>query len=151
MKNELERYKEALEVAKDALISRTLGPYPSGLRKEDYDALERISKALNPPPDMETVEVVRWECEKCGYSYKKEPLNNICIHPRENHTHPSCTTFIKLTGTFERAKPQPVERSMEILLCKHDGVLAVQILGDGTCDDLADMTEGKRCNLTWEE
>lgn len=99
MKTELERYKEALNVALAYLKA-----YPSSFR----EPLRDINAILNPPPEMETIEVKRWECKTCGEMFKSQAVNG---------GNPCCwgmDTLIPLTGTFQRPKAQPVERSVSV-------------------------------------
>lgn len=67
-----------------------------------------VNAILNPEPEMEDVEIVRWECPKC---------NAVRIDPKFILDH-SCEVvaadLIKLTGTVQRPKPQPVEKRVSV-------------------------------------
>jgi len=69
---ELERYKEAVRVAKVGL-AMVATVDTDGLCDTGYppqyvaeDTIESIDAILNPPPVYEDVTVERWECQKCG-------------------------------------------------------------------------------------
>jgi hypothetical protein len=54
MKTELERYKEALEVAKRALHPNGCGMLIA------HEAFRKIDSILNPPPEMETITIEQY-------------------------------------------------------------------------------------------
>ena len=107
---ELERYKEAVRVARDELhtiystAEVTDGKLTSACAEKAYDEINRI---LNPPPVYEEVTVERWECAKCGAVHKPEDHRDYCCNiPRSDG--------IPLTGTRRVQVAQKVERSVTV-------------------------------------
>jgi len=98
MKTELERYKEVVELAKTKIFAL-------GDREALFQFDADVNAILNPPPEMETVEVdlgTRWMQVQRGEIYQQEPAD----HAKYLYQK------VKLTGTFTHPKPQPVMRSV---------------------------------------
>ena len=126
---ELERYKEAVRVAREALDQIATSQIASRETIVEY-ANEKIKQAdaiLNPPPVFEDVTVERWECDVCGRVRQTDTCNDLCLcHMTGND--PQKWTFTKLTGTRRVQVAQKVERSVSVaarinLIGDVDGVL----------------------------
>lgn len=104
---ELERTKRALSVAKRCIdaCTRCVDIPTVGAVAKEYLAL--INSILHPPPEMETVPVTNWVCQGCDFVLRAEPgeENEGCCHN---------TNFVKLTGSYQRLKKQPVEKSVTV-------------------------------------
>lgn len=118
MKTELERYKDALAVAMSCF-----SPYPGTFRP----IVTEIESILNPPPEMERVEVTRWTFGDGCDTFSSEE------EARDNATYSG--EVYKLTGTRQIAKPQKVERSVRLNISRN----GVWRWPDGTPKHDADM------------
>ena len=126
MKTELERCKEALQVAIEELGTKNRHTLEKTCEAASVEALERMDKILNPPVEMETFKVVRWYCPKCN--------STDC----ETGGHES----VKLTGTYPRPKKQPVERSASVAFTTN---------GWERCDGEWREVSGKTGTFIWVE
>ena len=149
--NELGRTKRALEVAIVAMNKAY------NLATHQWLALElhNINRILNPPQEMETVEVKKW-------LVINEHGDAICAYqdsgqPRDHYPHPQYQV-VEVNGTFQRPKPRPVERSVNVEAHVVDGTgafMAGSILSMDNCPLLESFTEchGKTGTLTftWQE
>jgi len=156
---ELERYKEAVRVAREELgkmmVSWAMTP---ACREQATCIVTQINTIINPPPVYEDVTVERWVCNTCdkggmSTAYKSEP--KICSYSSEDY---NCNgkEFTKLTGTRRVQVAQKVERSVSV-------EARVNVSGDpyGFLNDVASCipfhdrpeTHGKTGTLTftWEE
>lgn len=121
MKTELERCKEALQVAIEELGTKNRHTLEKTCEAASVEALERMDKILNPPVEMETFKVVRWYCPKCNST--------------DCETGGHFFESVKLTGTYPRPKKQPVERSVPVTL---ESTLSGHVVA--TFDALADRS-----------
>lgn len=141
MKTELERAERALGVAVDTLKSISQGSCPTWLRTECYGALESVGAILNPPPEMESVEVVRWTFgDGCDtFATEDEACDNAT---RSGEVY-------KLTGFRHRPKPQPVERSVSgPVEWVREGINAIPLSSGAPYFDF-DAVVGKTGTLTF--
>lgn len=106
MKSELERTKEALEVALGSLHA-SVGGYrnvPSAKA-----TLDKIDAILNPPPEMEEVKIECWyvpsQPASKGFFTDLELAKRCCV-PGEA---PTCATV-----TYQQLKPQPKIQRVEV-------------------------------------
>ncbi len=76
---------------------------------------DQIMAILAPEPEMETVVVNRWECRTCGHIHLSNPLIDGCSCMSADYIS-IATDFISITGTFQRPKPKPVDRSAKLTL-----------------------------------
>lgn len=150
---ELERYKRAVAHLKLQLEDKHCS----------FDAYQEMFRTvdaiLNPLPEMEEVEVVRWMCTTCDETYDFRPVTSECGAKLNEHGG-ECngTEYVKLTGTFQRPKPQPVERSVSVdvrVKASSGGDKGQPILPSGYYATFQDFPEchGKTGTLTftWTE
>jgi len=112
MKSEIERYKEALKSAVDFIVK--FDPSLGG------PTLKHIDCLVNPLPEMETVEVTQYSV----YT----PKNGGCLgtyHTKEEASRVMSPGFemVKLTGSYQRPKKQPVEKSVSGLISGRRGMV----------------------------
>lgn len=107
MLSELERYKRALE-----WIAR--------VNAMDCEYREMAQRALiPPPPEMEEVEVVHWAIYERGLF--------VCTVDDPKHIGAN-QMAVKLIGSYQQEKPQPVERSVKVKAAiAKDGRIQVDI------------------------
>ncbi len=105
-KTELEKTKEALEIAVDALRDA----YDTGRNQIISVKLASISAILAPDPvEIETVELVRWESQNpAGYPEWTTFSDDADDWRREGRR------VVELTGSFTRPKKQPVVKRVSI-------------------------------------
>ena len=111
----LERTEKALAVAEANL--KSIASYRGTFGEQANNALKGIADILNPPPEMETVEVKRVGI----YHVKTGEFNcsvteEIASKPSFIKEWPGCVA-IPLTGTYQRPKPAPVERFAIVTFC----------------------------------
>lgn len=122
MKTELERCKEALAVARHAMaILANVQPGESPFQlitayQKDIDTI------LNPPPEMEEVELVSWAIIAPSGFIETTSTNEGL--QRDQVGNPNSPFYgyqvVPLTGTIKRPKKQPVERSVTAVGVKFD-------------------------------
>lgn len=156
---ELERYKEAVEVLLDAVNElRHRGcvhhDRPEEIRYFADITRVKVSTILNPPPEMEEVEVVRYECATCGW-VSGRVTDEVKECPCGTSQHKE---FIKLTGTYKRPVPQKVEKSVSIKAKVADGSSALGPGDVAQCDDTFSFIDHPECHgkhgtltFTWQE
>ena len=135
-KSELERYKEAL-----AWVLGSPLPGSSQLVKVS------VHQILDPPPEMETVEEVRWfnvgvhgvewDCPWATYDRAKIQATEACIA--------TVSAVIK----FQRPKPQPVERISQGVVSGRSGMVPTIHVTIPGMHDVPPM--GADVTITWEE
>lgn len=129
---ELERYKKALDWVLGSPLAGS-----SQLVKVSIDEI------LNPPPEFETVEVVRWETTNrhgCPeWSTFADDAENWRKEGRE---------VIELTGTFQRPKPVKVERSAEGVVSGRGGMVPTIYV---TIPQGGAPMPGEAVTVTWQE
>lgn len=137
MKTELERYKEALRVAALALDNMIGHGYNTFIRETQSE----IDAILNPQPEMEMVEVVKW----VPFNSAGIPSSNVLYDTEDAAKFAShCKgQVVKVVGTYQRPKPQKVERSAMVSISS-DGYVVTSI-------DRDRRIFGKSVCITWEE
>lgn len=130
---DLERYKAALE---------DIDRHMKGHWSHEYVATT-VAFALRPPPEMETVEVVRHLCLSCNEVWSE--LQPDC-----------CGEIVRLTGSHQRPKLQPVEMSAAGHVCGRSGMVpTVDIVipqqVDGCPANVPVPPMGASVTLTWLE
>jgi len=105
---ELERYKEAVRVARCNFES--MASYTGTFAEQAKNVLIAIDAILNPPPVYEEVTVERWVCDECKTVRQVAPVLD---------THYDCCQadkkeFTKLTGTRRVQVAQKVARSVSV-------------------------------------
>ena len=121
MTTEIERTKEALLIAREALVDLSSGAVTLGhIRQRSEEAEARIRAILQPPPEFEYVPVERWECNKCGSIYANDGMGQSPLSTGAGYDECNqCGAVgmvdpIKLTGTRKVAKKQKVQRSVSV-------------------------------------
>lgn len=111
---ELEKYKQALTLARETMRVLTRAQTKEQAEDTLYRADGAINTILNPPPATETVEVETWwvfnDDVRCFQANSKEE----CIMWARNVGQPEKIQYVKLTGTVTREVPQKMERSVSV-------------------------------------
>lgn len=133
---ELGRYKEAMDRVMTAIRCWGL----------DYayvvEPLAReINSILNPPPEFETVEVIQF----CTIGARGNAVSVYDTAEELKDARPATpdSEIVKLTGTYQRPKPQKVDRSVDGT--SSNGKAHFDTGSDGW------PPHGTRCKITWTE
>lgn len=111
---ELERYREATVVAMTAIAELQGADNRAYTGPRAIEALNAINAILNPQPEMETVEVVRWAIvAPSGFVEETYPSQSLALAGTEAVKY-SGYSVVPLTGQYQRPKPQKVARSVSV-------------------------------------
>jgi len=128
-----ENLKRAVRTAVEYIRWRPMTPTRTA-------TLAEIEDLLNPKPEMETTTVERWTFgDGCDTFATEEEA-------RDNATHSG--EVYKLTGTYQRPKPQPVEKSVSGTVRGGRGLISIDVSLEHQGDP---PPMGSAVTLTWQE
>lgn len=141
--NELARTKRALEVAMKAIAELEGADNRAFTGPRAHRAICDVYNMLNPPLEMEDVEVVRYKLV-----YDDGKLSGCRDFGSVDAVHQFCPdatggNIVKLTGTYQRPKPQTVERSVNIEISLMGLAIPASAKDGGYC--------GRTGTFTWTE